>query len=89
MLSNETVWIVNILMYPITYDPNPLASAGHALDLLREQNPQISAEQISLALHQALTLSGWSNEIAAIGDHTEEGAKTYLRSIKSLLDHGC
>ncbi|MCM5680563.1 hypothetical protein M8A51_13605 [Schlegelella sp. S2-27] len=76
-----------ILMYPITFDPHPLAAAGWSLTMLQKDNRQFSREEISTALGEALQQTGWSSQISAIGHHSEDKAKEeYLRVVKENLE---
>lgn len=85
MLSPLAIRVVNTLMYPITFDSNPMASIDGAVDFLKESKPSLKKEQVMSALNDALTTSGWSSQVAAMGDHSEEQVKEFLKAARKII----
>lgn len=86
MLERKAIQLINTLAYAITLARKPEQHAGQCLRDFRKDHPEITTEQIQAALNQALEKSGWADEIAVIGRHTEDDMKRFLSAVKKQLD---
>lgn len=86
MLGKKTIKIINTLAYPITLQRSPSNYAKECLTNFVNDHPEISKQEIRSALDEAIQSSGWANELAVIGRHSEEDMKTFLVEVKKSLD---
>ena len=85
ILRPLTIRVINTLIYPITFDPHPMRSIEGAIDFLYASRPPIGKEEILSSLDEAINSVGWSDQIAAIGHHTEEDIKEFLIAVRKSI----
>ncbi|MBI3899008.1 MAG: hypothetical protein HY308_12035 [Gammaproteobacteria bacterium] len=85
-LSGQTVAIINRLAYPIIFEKNPLNAVDWVIETSVDSiSTSASKTKIVPALQEALKNSGWIEQIAVRGNHTEETMKQFLQAILSKL----
>lgn len=86
MLSEQTVGILNSILYPTLYTDDLMQDVNRVASLIHKSGLDPARRGAMLkAIDEACADSGWLNCIINGGDHTESEIKRFLISMKGAL----
>ena len=86
MLSIETVRILNNFLYPVICERNIMDGVDWVIETcLKCDQPVATTDEAIKAIDEVVSTSGWLNEIASRGNHSESDIKKFLLALKAAI----
>ena len=87
VLSDRSIVMLNYLLYPVTFSPNPVAHVDGVVELLvTGDQPHATRAELLECIDEVLAKSDWGAKVAAMGCQTEEGVKCFLVAVRRHLE---